>query len=52
MLIETAVRQLTVQGIGVNFGHTAPATRPPACRAPALALGSGQAASTSSAARR
>ncbi|MEV5843652.1 hypothetical protein AB0M32_16990 [Streptomyces sp. NPDC051985] len=34
LLIETAVRQLTAQGIGVGFGHATPTTRRPACRAP------------------
>ncbi|MFF7476795.1 hypothetical protein [Streptomyces sp. NPDC008092] len=52
LLIETAVRQLTTQGIGVNFRHATPTNRRPACRAPAPALGSGPTAGTPSAARR
>ncbi|MFD3580889.1 hypothetical protein [Streptomyces sp. NPDC058683] len=52
LLIQTAVRQLTAQGIGVNFRHANPITPRPTSRAPAPALGSGPAAGTPSAARR
>ncbi|MFJ9712813.1 hypothetical protein [Streptomyces sp. NPDC101234] len=52
LLTETAVRQLTAQAIGVSVRHATPTTRRPPCRAPAPALGSGQAAGTPSAARR
>ncbi|MFK0156521.1 hypothetical protein ACIQVK_31170 [Streptomyces sp. NPDC090493] len=41
LLIETAVRRLTAQGIGVDFRHATPTTRRPACRAPAPAPSSG-----------
>jgi hypothetical protein len=52
LLIQSAVRQLTAQGIGVNFRHATPITPRPTTRVPAPALGSGPTARTPSVARR
>ncbi|MER6424690.1 hypothetical protein [Streptomyces sp. NPDC001137] len=52
LLIQTAVRLLTAQGIGVNFRHAAPASARPPTRPPTAALGTQPTAGTPSSARR
>ncbi|MDX3832850.1 hypothetical protein [Streptomyces europaeiscabiei] len=52
LLIQTAVRLLTAQGIGVNFRHAAPASEGPPTRPPTAAPGIQTTAGTPSSARR
>ncbi|MFI6012519.1 hypothetical protein ACIBAG_27490 [Streptomyces sp. NPDC051243] len=52
LLIQTAVRRLTAQGIGVNFRHAAPASAGPPSRPPTAALGTQPTTGTPSSARR
>ncbi|MFE1071177.1 hypothetical protein ACFW5W_08115 [Streptomyces sp. NPDC058783] len=52
LLIQSAVRLLTAQGIGVNFRHAAPASARPSTHLPTAALGTQPTAGTPSSARR
>ncbi|MGW2046212.1 hypothetical protein ACWCPF_13655 [Streptomyces sp. NPDC001858] len=52
LLIQSAVRLLTAQGIGVNFRHATPASAGPPTRPPAAAPGAQPTTGTPSSARR
>ncbi|WP_229877478.1 hypothetical protein [Streptomyces bluensis] len=52
LLIQSAVRLLTAQGIGVNFRHATPASAGPPARPPSAALGTQPTAGTPPSARR